>query len=76
MRSCAFEIIRQLSTFDPTRALRDFFALVKTDDVLLGTPPATRFLNDLLESHFEELEPVFLRMIHSELENVVTLHCS
>jgi hypothetical protein len=73
VRSCAFEIIRQLSTFDPTRALRDFFALVKTDDVLLGTPPATRFLNDLLESHFEELEPVFLRMIHSELENVVTL---
>lgn len=70
VRSCVARCLIGLLRHHRADAVNLFLRLVDARDELLGTPDIERFLYYAVRTDFDQLRPVILRMIESELDDV------
>ena len=72
VRSCVAQSLLAVLRHDRNLAVNLFQQLCNTDDALLQTHFVERFLLFALQTHFQELSPILVRMVSSQLPGVAS----
>ena len=73
VRSCVAQTLIAVLHYDRDLAVTLFKQLGDTEDALLHTHFAERFLYFALQTHFQELAPILNRMVNSEISDVASI---
>ena len=73
VRSCVAQALIAVLRYDRDLAVELFNQLCKTEDVLLQTPYIERFMYFGVQTHFDELSPVLVRMFSSQVPEVASV---
>ena len=72
VRSCVGQVLIVILRYDRDLAVELFLQLCDTEDALLQTRYMERFIYFAVQSHFDELSEVLVRMINSQVPAVAT----